>query len=45
MLIDVANKSADKYAEELGVNKPLLKTTVKPEGSLSQLPTVSSGVH
>ncbi len=36
---------ADSYAEELGVNKPLLKTCVKPEGTISQLPLVSSGVH
>lgn len=33
------------YAEELGVNIPLLSTTVKPEGTISQLPTVSSGLH
>jgi ribonucleoside-diphosphate reductase alpha chain/ribonucleoside-triphosphate reductase len=26
-------------------NSPLLVTTIKPEGTLSQLPTVSSGVH
>lgn len=34
-----------RYADDLGQNKPLLVTTVKPEGTLSQLPTVSSGVH
>ncbi len=44
-LKDVANNEARDYAEELGVNVPLLVTTVKPEGTLSQLPTVSSGVH
>ncbi|NLV50248.1 MAG: ribonucleoside-triphosphate reductase, adenosylcobalamin-dependent [Clostridiales bacterium] len=33
------------YAKELGINTPLLMTTVKPEGTLSQLPGVSSGVH
>lgn len=33
------------YAKEMGVNAPLLMTTVKPEGTLSQLPEVSSGVH
>lgn len=33
------------YAKELGINEPLLMTTVKPEGTLSQLPEVSSGVH
>lgn len=45
MLRNEARTEADKYANQLGLNKPLLITTVKPEGSLSQLPTVSSGVH
>lgn len=40
-----AREAVDIYAEEIGENKPLLVTTVKPEGTLSQLPTVSSGVH
>ena len=40
-----AHKAGNGYAEELGLPKPLLTTTVKPEGTLSQLPTVSSGVH
>ena len=40
-----AREAADEYARELGQNAPLLVTTVKPEGTLSQLPTVSSGVH
>jgi len=40
-----ARKTAEEYASELGGNPPLLVTTVKPEGSLSQLPTVSSGLH
>ncbi len=44
-LKDVARKTADEYADEVGENRPLLVTTVKPEGTLSQLPTVSSGVH
>lgn len=44
-LRDVAKKEAEMYALELGKNVPLLVTTVKPEGTLSQLPTVSSGVH
>ena len=44
-LRDVANKEAEMYALELGKNVPILVTTVKPEGTLSQLPTVSSGVH
>lgn len=41
----VARLEADKYAETLGQPKPLLVTTIKPEGTLSQLPTVSSGIH
>lgn len=44
-LREVAKKEAEMYALELGKNVPLLVTTVKPEGTLSQLPTVSSGVH
>jgi len=44
-LRDVAHKEAEFYAKKMGVNPPLLVTTVKPEGTLSQLPTVSSGVH
>ena len=42
---DAIHKAAYEYADQLGSNHPLLSTTVKPEGSLSQLPTVSSGVH
>lgn len=45
MLRKVARESADTYADYLGLNKSELITTVKPEGTLSQLPTVSSGVH
>lgn len=40
-----AHDSAYELADELGENRPLLSTTVKPEGTLSQLPTVSSGLH
>ena len=32
------------YCEELGINQPLLTTTIKPSGTLSLLPTVSSGI-
>ncbi|WP_066496525.1 ribonucleoside-triphosphate reductase, adenosylcobalamin-dependent [Abyssisolibacter fermentans] len=45
LLRDVANEQAKLYADELDGNVPLLVTTIKPEGTLSQLPTVSSGVH
>lgn len=41
----IAKMAAKEYANEIGENEPLLVTTVKPEGTLSQLPTVSSGVH
>lgn len=44
-LRQVANNEAESYALEIGDNVPLLVTTVKPEGTLSQLPTVSSGIH
>ncbi len=40
-----ANEGVKEYASEIGQNPSLLVTTVKPEGTLSQLPTVSSGVH
>lgn len=40
-----AHEAADKLADRLGGKKPLLVTTVKPEGTLSLLPAVSSGVH
>lgn len=44
-LRDVARHSADELADALGVNRSLLVTTLKPEGTLSLLPTVSSGLH
>ncbi len=40
-----ATEAAEEYAKELGFEAPLLVTTVKPEGTLSLLPVVSSGVH
>ncbi|GAH59894.1 unnamed protein product, partial [marine sediment metagenome] len=44
-LRDIIHQEAESYAQKLGVEPPLLMTTVKPEGTLSQLPTVSSGIH
>jgi ribonucleoside-diphosphate reductase alpha chain/ribonucleoside-triphosphate reductase len=44
-LRDVARDEAERYAAEIGGKAPILVTTVKPEGTLSQLPGVSSGVH
>lgn len=45
VLRDVARKAADEIADNLGLNRSELVTTVKPEGTLSLLPTVSSGLH
>lgn len=44
-LRDAAKKAAAEIAEEVGDNEPLLVTTVKPEGTQTQMPTVSSGLH
>lgn len=41
----IAHKVKKDYAAELGVNEPILATTVKPEGTLSLIPSVSAGVH
>ncbi|WP_459129136.1 ribonucleoside-triphosphate reductase, adenosylcobalamin-dependent [Guggenheimella bovis] len=41
----VAKNEVENYALEVGTNAPILVTTVKPEGTLSQLPVVSSGIH
>lgn len=42
---EFAQETAREYAKEMRIPEPLLVTTVKPSGTLSQLPTVSSGVH
>lgn len=39
------HQECDEYSERLGIPRPLLATTVKPEGTLSKIPTVSSGLH
>ena len=44
-LREAAHQEAESYAKKLGVESSLLVTTVKPEGTITQLPTVSSGVH
>lgn len=44
-LKNAARNGADEIADELGLNRSLLVTTVKPEGTLALLPTVSSGLH
>ncbi|WP_342439303.1 ribonucleoside-triphosphate reductase, adenosylcobalamin-dependent [Paenibacillus sp. FSL L8-0436] len=43
---DTARDEADAYAKQLRVSAPLLVTTVKPEGTISQVAGgVSSGLH
>jgi adenosylcobalamin-dependent ribonucleoside-triphosphate reductase len=43
---DIARDEANKYAQTLRVPSPLLVTTIKPEGTISQLfGGVSSGLH
>ena len=44
-LRDAAHTASADLAAHLGTKAPLLATTIKPEGTLSLLPTVSSGVH
>ena len=44
-LREIAHDSANELADKLGKNRPKLYTTVKPSGTISQLPTVSSGIH
>ena len=39
------HEEGERYCKELGIKKPQLMTTIKPEGTLSNLPGVSSGVH
>lgn len=42
---EVVNKTADYYHRFLGIPEALLTTCVKPSGTLSNLPGVSSGIH
>lgn len=44
-LRDAGREEVDKYADELGMGRSELSTCLKPEGTLSLLPTVSSGLH
>jgi adenosylcobalamin-dependent ribonucleoside-triphosphate reductase len=39
------HKEGERYCNELGIQPPKLMTTIKPEGTLSTLPCVSSGIH
>lgn len=45
LLRSAAQQTAADYAEQMGIPCPLLTCTIKPSGSLSLLPGVSSGVH
>lgn len=40
-----ANDEALTYARKMRIPSPVLVTSIKPEGTISQLPTVSSGLH
>jgi adenosylcobalamin-dependent ribonucleoside-triphosphate reductase len=42
---DIVRQEADKYHKELGIERSARVSLFKPEGTLSQLPTVSSGIH
>lgn len=44
-LRDAIHHEGKKYCAELGIDAPELMTTIKPEGSLSNLPSVSPGIH
>ncbi|MGM0603791.1 MAG: ribonucleoside-triphosphate reductase, adenosylcobalamin-dependent [Bacillota bacterium] len=44
-LRETAHQAAAEIAKDVGDNEPLLVTTVKPEGTQTQMPTVSSGLH
>ncbi|TAH74813.1 MAG: ribonucleoside-triphosphate reductase, adenosylcobalamin-dependent [Anaerolineaceae bacterium] len=39
------HKEGNSYCAQLNIQAPKLMTTIKPEGSLSTLPCVSSGIH
>jgi hypothetical protein len=41
----IANDEATKYSQELGIERPLLVTTGKPNGTYAQLRTIASGCH
>ena len=44
-LREIVRNEGTQYCIELGISVPELMTTIKPEGSLSTLPGVSSGIH
>jgi hypothetical protein len=42
---NVVRRSADEYAKELGIARPIACTTVKPSGTISLLNGSSPGIH
>ncbi|HKL99462.1 MAG TPA: ribonucleoside-triphosphate reductase, adenosylcobalamin-dependent [Mobilitalea sp.] len=44
-LRETVHEEGKRYCLEFGIETPKLMTTIKPEGSLSTLPSVSSGIH
>lgn len=44
-LREIVRAEGESYCKELNITPPELMTTIKPEGSLSTLPCVSSGIH
>jgi len=44
-LRETVHEQGNRYCRELGIQPPKLMTTIKPEGTLSMLPCVSSGIH
>lgn len=44
-LKDAVHEEGHRYCAKLNIAPPKLMTTIKPEGSLSTLPCVSSGIH
>jgi ribonucleoside-diphosphate reductase alpha chain/ribonucleoside-triphosphate reductase len=44
-LKEIAHNAAYEYTEELSIPKPLLVTTIKPEGTQSTVAGISNGLH
>ena len=44
-LKEAVREEGIRYCEELNIRVPELMTTIKPEGTISTLPCVSSGIH
>lgn len=44
-LREIVHEEGKRYCSELKIAVPELMTTIKPEGTLSTLPCVSSGIH